>query len=120
MSTPFTIVSVEPASENWKRSLCARARVRIADAVQIELELLEGKNGVFVVYPSRREKRHDQDGWCSLVQIVDRDLEKAIFKAVRDEFSRREERAKETAVAPASMPDPQTDSEFPRPTDLPF
>jgi len=118
MSTPFTIVSVEPASEDWKRSLCARARVRIADAVQIELELLEGKNGVFVVYPSRREKRHDQDGWCSLVQIVDRDLEKAVFKAVREEFALVEERAKERAVPPVT--DPQTDSEFPLPNDLPF
>ena len=119
MTPPFTILSVEPAEESWKPSLCARARVRIADALQIEIELLEGKNGVFAVYPSRREKRHGQDAWCSLIQIVDRELEKTVFRAVREQFTAMEERAKEASVA-ESAPDPDCDSAFPPENDLPF
>jgi DNA-binding cell septation regulator SpoVG len=116
-SPSFIVVSIARASEDWKKALRARARVRLEGLVEFEVEVLEGKNGVFVVYPSRRERRQGEDAWCSLAQLVDRDLEKAVFKAVRDEFTRLEERAKETAAAPAP---PAREPEFPEPNDLPF
>lgn len=111
---PFTVLSLEPAAESWKLSLRARARVRIAEAVSVELELIEGRSGIFIAYPSRKEKRGAADVWVPILELADRDLEKAIFKAVREEFIRLEERAKATAAPPASEP------EFPEPNDLPF
>lgn len=124
MTTPaspsFIVVSIARAAEDWKKALRARARVRLEGLVEFEVEVIEGRSGVFVAFPSRREKRHGQDAWTSIAELVDRDLEKAIFKSVRDEFTRLEERAKEAAVAPAPTHEPERDVEVPPPNDLPF
>ena len=116
-TTPFTIVSITPAEESWKPSLKARARVRIADIVTIELEVLELRTGLFVAAPSRKQKGGGSDGWVPLVEIASDELRKEVFKSVRDEYTRLEERAKETAAAPAP---PAIEPEFPEPNDLPF
>ena len=115
-SPSFIVASIARASEDWKKALRARARVRLEGLVEFEVEVLEGKNGIFVVYPSRKERRHGEDAWCAIVELLNRDFERSVFAAVRKAYGEIEARAKEAAAA-----SPATETPFPEPSpDLPF
>ncbi len=119
MNTPttpsFAILSVARAEESYRPSLKGRARVRIADVVLAEIEIISGKSGLFAAYPSRKETRGSSDTWCPLLEIVDRETERGIFRAAREAYLKHEARAKEAAAA-----SPATEPPFPEPNGLPF
>lgn len=70
----FSNIEIWP-SKDPKGTVKARGRVTVADAVNINISVMDSKNGLFVSLPSHKGKdKEGKDKWYSDVFIEDKKL----------------------------------------------
>src|SRR5262245_48074093 len=96
----FVVERVHFAAETWKPSLKGRAVVRFEGLVAFELEIIDGRKGIFIATPSRREQSGDGNAtWLPLIDFLDPELEKAVALEAKKQFAALQ--AKQSVATPA-------------------